>query len=86
MTVQGVDPIVDAGRAGVVQTNSGRGRVGWYSVEGSLVIGECGCGTFHRLVVTGRDAGRVWFDDPDWGGLTRGPDFRDWYLAWLATP
>jgi hypothetical protein len=56
-----------------------------YSVAGSLVIGECGCGTFHRLVVTGRSAGQVWLDDPDWGGLTPGPDFRDWYLAWLAT-
>ncbi|MGX1548917.1 SMI1/KNR4 family protein [Streptomyces adustus] len=55
-----------------------------YSVRGSLVIGECGCGTFHRLVVTGRNAGQVWFDDPDWGGLTPGPDFRNWYSAWLA--
>ncbi|MFF3160927.1 SMI1/KNR4 family protein [Streptomyces sp. NPDC003273] len=57
-----------------------------YSVGGSLIIGECGCGTFHRLVVTGRSAGQVWLDDPGWGGLTPGPDFRDWYLAWLATP
>ncbi|MEU0673649.1 SMI1/KNR4 family protein [Streptomyces sp. NPDC006172] len=56
-----------------------------YSVRGSLVIAERGCGMFHRLVVTGRNAGQVWFDDPDWGGLTPGPDFRDWYLAWLAT-
>lgn len=64
----------------------GKGGDADYSVEGSLVIGECGCGTVHRLVVTGRNAGHVWLDDPDWGGLTPGPDFRDWYSAWLATP
>ncbi|MER5376913.1 hypothetical protein [Streptomyces sp. NPDC002553] len=63
----------------------GKGGDAKYSVEGSLVIGECGCGTFHRLVVTGRNAGHVWLDDRDWGGLTPGPDFRDWYSAWLAT-
>jgi hypothetical protein len=40
---------------------------------------------FHRLVITGSNAGQVWLDDPDWGGLTSGPDFRDWYSAWLAT-
>ncbi|MFE5033284.1 SMI1/KNR4 family protein [Streptomyces sp. NPDC056683] len=56
-----------------------------YSVEGSLVIAEVGCGMFHRLVITGSNAGQVWLDDPDWGGLTPGPDFRDWYSAWLAT-
>ncbi|MEU8760579.1 SMI1/KNR4 family protein [Streptomyces sp. NPDC048659] len=56
-----------------------------YSVEGSLVIAEAGCGMFHRLVITGSNTGQVWFDDPDWGGLTPGPDFRDWYSAWLAT-
>lgn len=64
----------------------GRNGDAAYSVEGSLVIAECGCGMFHRLVVTGSNAGQVWFDDPDWGGLTPGPDFRDWYAAWLATP
>ncbi|KUM82464.1 hypothetical protein AQI94_41780 [Streptomyces pseudovenezuelae] len=64
----------------------GKGGDADYSVEGSLVIGECGCGSFHRLVVTGRNAGHVWLDDPDWGGLTPGPDFRDWYRAWLAAP
>ncbi|MPY47789.1 SMI1/KNR4 family protein [Streptomyces sp. K1PN6] len=65
---------------------SGPGRNGnaSYSVKGSLVIGECGCGTFSRLVITGRNVGHVWFDDPGWGGLTPGPDFRDWYSAWLA--
>ncbi|MFF3759553.1 SMI1/KNR4 family protein [Streptomyces sp. NPDC002185] len=56
-----------------------------YSAEGSLVISEAGCGMFHRLVITGSNAGQVWFDDPDWGGLTPGPDFRHWYDAWLAT-
>ncbi|MFE3634035.1 SMI1/KNR4 family protein [Streptomyces sp. NPDC059168] len=63
----------------------GKGGSADYSVEGSLVIAEVGCGTFHRLVVTGGSAGQVWLDDPDWGGLTPGPDFRDWYAAWLAT-
>lgn len=64
----------------------GPGRAGSAnSVSGTLVIGECGCGTFSRLVVTGRSAGQVWLDDPVWGGLTPGPDFRDWYSAWLAT-
>ncbi|WP_327071197.1 SMI1/KNR4 family protein [Kitasatospora sp. NBC_01302] len=64
----------------------GPGREGSakYSVQGSLVLGEQRCGTFSRLVVTGRNAGQVWTDDPVWGGLTPGPDFRAWYTAWLA--
>jgi hypothetical protein len=51
---------------------------------GSLVVAEYGCGAFFRLVVSGPACGQVWFDDraAD-GGLTPGPDFRDWYLAWL---
>ncbi|MBV1856413.1 SMI1/KNR4 family protein [Catellatospora sp. NEAU-YM18] len=65
----------------------GPGRAGnaGYSVTGTLVIGECGCGVFSRLVITGTNIGQVWLDDPDWGGLTPGPDFRDWYSTWLAT-
>ncbi|WP_328889958.1 SMI1/KNR4 family protein [Streptomyces sp. NBC_00316] len=63
----------------------GPGRAGsaGYSVQGSLVIAEQGCGMFSRLVVTGESAGQVWCDDPDWGGLSPGPDFYDWYTAWL---
>ncbi|MFF3116033.1 SMI1/KNR4 family protein [Kitasatospora sp. NPDC057904] len=57
---------------------------GPHPVAGSLVIAEGGCGMWSRLVVTGPNAGEVWHDDPDWGGLTPGPDFRDWYGAWLA--
>ncbi|MFB7664919.1 hypothetical protein ACFC1R_13350 [Kitasatospora sp. NPDC056138] len=38
-----------------------------------------------RLVVTGKSAGQVWFDDPDWGGLTPGPDVRTWYTDWLES-
>lgn len=62
----------------------GRGGSADYPVTGTLVVGEQGCGTFSRLVVTGSCAGRVWTDDPVWGGLTPGPDFGDWYAAWLA--
>ncbi|MER6473091.1 SMI1/KNR4 family protein [Streptomyces collinus] len=62
----------------------GKGGDADYSVAGTLVLGEVGCGTFSRLVVTGSDAGHVWLDDRSWGGLTRGPDFSDWFTAWLA--
>ncbi|MFF5421759.1 hypothetical protein ACFY8K_37000 [Streptomyces misionensis] len=63
----------------------GRGGDADYSVAGTLVLGEIGCGTFARLVVTGTDAGQVCLDDRSWGGLTPGPDFHDWYTAWLAS-
>ncbi|WP_245983962.1 SMI1/KNR4 family protein [Streptomyces tateyamensis] len=56
-----------------------------YAVTGSLVIGEGCCGQFSRLVVTGPSAGQVWLDDQVRGALTPGPDFRDWYLAWLGS-
>ncbi|WP_392675519.1 SMI1/KNR4 family protein [Streptomyces sp. LN785] len=56
-----------------------------YSVSGTLVIAEYGCGMFSRLVVTGKSAGQVWFDDSDWGGLSPGPDFHSWYSAWLES-
>ncbi|MEV4738918.1 SMI1/KNR4 family protein [Streptomyces sp. NPDC049555] len=64
----------------------GKGGEATYAVHGTLVIGEIGCGAFSRLVVTGAQAGRVWCDDPLWGGLTPGPDFRAWYGAWLNGP
>lgn len=53
---------------------------------GSLNIAHFGCGAFFRLVITGAARGQVWFDDraAD-GGLTPGPDFHDWYLAWLES-
>ncbi|MFJ2566276.1 MULTISPECIES: SMI1/KNR4 family protein [unclassified Streptomyces] len=63
----------------------GRGGNADYSVAGTLVLGESGCGTFARLVVTGSGAGQGWLDDCVWGGLTPGPDFRDWYTAWLES-
>ncbi|GAA2810932.1 SMI1/KNR4 family protein [Crossiella cryophila] len=54
-------------------------------VTGSLVIGEFGCGAYHRLIVSGPARGQVWFDDlGSDGGLTPNGDFRDWYLTWLA--
>ncbi|MCX4750008.1 SMI1/KNR4 family protein [Kitasatospora sp. NBC_01287] len=62
-----------------------RGGRADYSVRGTLVIAEAGCGEFHRLVVTGRSAGQVWSDDPGWGGLTPGPDFHHWYRGWLES-
>ncbi|MEU9382488.1 SMI1/KNR4 family protein [Streptomyces sp. NPDC048279] len=62
----------------------GRGGDAGYSVAGTLVLGEIGCGAFSRLVITGRNAGQVWLDDPSWGGLTPGADFHAWYTAWLA--
>ncbi len=53
---------------------------------GSLIIAEFGCGAFFRLVMSGEARGQVWFDDRAGdGGLIPGPDFRDWYLAWLES-
>ncbi|MGW3853041.1 SMI1/KNR4 family protein [Streptomyces fagopyri] len=63
----------------------GRGGNNDYSIAGTLVLGEIGCGAFSRLVITGRNAGQIWLDDQSWGGLTSGPDFHDWYTAWLAS-
>ncbi len=56
-----------------------------YSVSGTLVVAEAGRGMYLRLVVTGECAGQVWLDDRDWGGLSPGPDFYDWYTAWLES-
>lgn len=51
---------------------------------GSLVIGEFGCGAFHRLVITGPARGQVWFDDrASDGGLRPETDFCSWYQNWL---
>jgi hypothetical protein len=56
-------------------------------LAGSLVLAEFGCGAYFRLVVTGRARGQVWFDDlASDQGLTPGPDFHDWYQAWLDDP
>jgi hypothetical protein len=63
----------------------GRGGDANYSVAGTLVLGEMGCGTFSRLVIAGKNAGQVWIDDQPWGGLTPGPDFHDWYTTWLTS-
>ncbi|MEU5244091.1 SMI1/KNR4 family protein [Streptomyces asoensis] len=63
----------------------GRGGDADYSVAGTLVLSEIGCGTFSRLVITGTSAGQVWLDDRSWGGLIPGPDFHDWYTAWLVS-
>ena len=56
-------------------------------LAGTLILAEFGCGANYRLVVTGPARGQVWFDDlANDQGLTPGPDFRDWYLAWLENP
>ncbi|ARF80928.1 SMI1/KNR4 family protein [Kitasatospora aureofaciens] len=55
----------------------------WFT--GSMVLSELGCGGFLRLVVTGEARGQVWSDDLAYDkGLNPGPQFRDWYLDWLA--
>ncbi|MFH9423288.1 SMI1/KNR4 family protein [Streptomyces sp. NPDC017529] len=54
-------------------------------VAGTLAVAETGCGGFVRLVVTGEQRGRVWYDDlAVWPHLAPGPGFRAWYAAWLA--
>ncbi|MGW2729588.1 SMI1/KNR4 family protein [Streptomyces sp. NPDC001494] len=57
----------------------GRGGDADYSVAGSLVLSEIGCGTFSRLVITGTNAGQVWLDDRSWGGLTPGATTVAWH-------
>ncbi len=60
-------------------------------VAGSIVLNSVGCGMCHRLVVTGENAGEVWFDNrSNDRGLTpiihRGPrSFLAWYEGWLDT-
>ncbi|MEU2788424.1 SMI1/KNR4 family protein [Streptomyces sp. NPDC007100] len=54
-------------------------------VTGTLAVAETGCGGFVRLVVTGAQRGRVWYDDlAVWPHLAPGPWFREWYAEWLA--
>jgi len=56
-------------------------------LAGTIALDEFGCGAFYRLVVTGPARGQVWFDDlASDAGLSPGPDFHDWYLAWLENP
>jgi hypothetical protein len=58
-------------------------------VAGSIVLNSEGCGMCHRLVVTGENAGEVWFDNrSNDDGLKptkyRGPrSFFAWYEGWL---
>ena len=56
-------------------------------ITGSLLLAEFGCGAFHRLVVNGKVAGEVWFDDrcAD-GGMAQERDFFEWYMSWLDQP
>ncbi|MFJ9784253.1 hypothetical protein ACIRSS_32080 [Amycolatopsis sp. NPDC101161] len=46
------------------------------------------CGAYFRLVVTGPERGRLWFDDrgSDGGVSPVGAGFREWYLKWLNHP
>jgi hypothetical protein len=56
-------------------------------VTGSMILADMGCGAFARLVVTGAAGGQVWFDYLGINStLEPGPDFHDWYLAWLRSP
>ncbi|SCK51755.1 SMI1 / KNR4 family (SUKH-1) [Streptomyces sp. WMMB 714] len=57
----------------------------WFT--GSLVLADIGCGSYFRLVVTGPARGQVWSDDLACDeGLNPGPEFREWYMQWLAKP
>jgi hypothetical protein len=56
-------------------------------ITGSLIIAEDGCGTVHRLIVTGPARGQVWWDDRGEGhGLQPDADFHTWYTSWLTKP
>ncbi|MFJ5712901.1 SMI1/KNR4 family protein [Streptomyces sp. NPDC093105] len=53
--------------------------------RGTLMLAEDGCAMFFRLVLNGPHAGQIWHLDPDWGGFVpHAPDFRTWYMDWLA--
>ncbi|WP_328613434.1 SMI1/KNR4 family protein [Amycolatopsis sp. NBC_00355] len=54
-------------------------------ITGSLKVAHFGCGAYFRLVVTGPERGRLWFDDraSDGGVSPCGTGFREWYLKWL---
>ncbi|MFF4344681.1 SMI1/KNR4 family protein [Kitasatospora sp. NPDC001540] len=53
---------------------------------GSVRISEQGCGYSSWLVVSGPHRGSVWVDEFAGDGLMArlAPDFRTWYLDWLA--
>jgi hypothetical protein len=57
-------------------------------ITGSLMLCHQGCGAYYRLVVTGPERGRMWFDDrvSDGGISPCGLGFREWYLNWLEAP
>lgn len=53
---------------------------------GCICLGYEGCGMTWQLVVTGPEAGNVWFDDPNSQVIApAGPprDFLGWYETWL---
>jgi len=54
-------------------------------IAGSLMLCHFGCGAFYRLVVTGPERGRIWFDDraSDGGISPAGCGFEEWYRRWL---
>src|SRR5690606_3021024 len=50
-------------------------------ITGSMVVSEYGCGSYHRLVITGEAAGQVWFDDrANDHGMDPQADFFEWYM------
>ncbi|WP_199199600.1 SMI1/KNR4 family protein [Amycolatopsis sp. CA-128772] len=57
-------------------------------IAGSLKLCHFGCGAYFRLVVTGPERGRLWFDDrgSDGGISPVGTGFREWYSEWLDRP
>ncbi len=60
-------------------------------VPGSLIIGDRGCGSWTRIIITGPLAGEIWYDErADSGGLLPALSadgerltFLPWYLNWL---
>jgi hypothetical protein len=52
--------------------------------DGTIQLGEIGCGYFYFLVVTGPSAGTVWVDyTAGDGSIAPLAAFLDWYEAWL---
>ena len=72
-----------------------RDRIYWSTdnVNGAIPICNLGCCLRHWLVITGREAGRIWVDErADEGGLfplsttaKRRYNFSEWYDKWLAS-
>jgi hypothetical protein len=54
-------------------------------ITGSVKLCHFGCGAYFRLVVTGPERGRVWFDDraSDGGVSPADATFGEWYRSWL---